>query len=138
MPKKLVWHHTIFCLSRRDTGSIVFKDSNVTSVDLSWNDIAEYAPATAAEFKDSGVTSVYLRCNKIALKDSLKVLKTFQDEDNTITRFAIDHSQHPEFVQLLNAPREHIVSANESEHLGLNQDVLGLIGEYITLDIFGL
>ena len=98
------------------------------------NKIAEHAPATAAAFENKGVTSVYLMHNKIALEDSLKVLKTFQDEDNTITRLAIDHSRDPAFVQLLNAPREYI--ANESEHLGLPQDLLGLVGDYLTLDIF--
>ena len=118
------------------TTAAAFKDSGVTSVNLVYNDIAAHAPATATAFKDSGVTSVNLRGNNIALEDSLQVLKTFQDEDNTITRLAIDHSQNPAFVQLLNAPREHMELANANEHLGLPQDVLGLIGDYITLDIF--
>jgi hypothetical protein len=113
-----------------------FKDSGVTYVDLGGNKIAEHAPDTAAAFKDSGVTSVNLENNRISLEDSLKVLKTFQDENNTITRLAIDHSKDPEFVQLLNAPREHMELANATEHLGIPQDVLGLIGDYLTLDIF--
>ena len=43
-----------------------FKDTGVTSVDLSHNKIGDAAPATAAAFKDTGITSVNLSMNKIA------------------------------------------------------------------------
>ena len=86
--------------------------------------------------KDSGVASVDLSWNQIALEDSLEVLKTLQNEDNTITRIAIDHSQNPDFIQLLNAPREHMGLANANENLGITQDLLELIGDYLTLEIF--